>query len=52
MDRLKEKMLQYPRGTEFLLDARSRQQRSIQRILGEMKPWAVDHGFDVGLLRQ
>ena len=52
MDRLKQKMLQYPRGTEFLLDARSRQQRSVQRIFGELKPWAVDHGFDLGLFRE
>jgi hypothetical protein len=52
MDRLKEKMLQFPRGTEFQLDARSRQQRAVQRILGELRPWAVDQGFDVGLLRQ
>jgi len=52
MDRLKEKMLQYPRGTEFRLDARSRQQRSVQRIFGVLKPWAVDHGFDLRLLRE
>ena len=52
MDRLKEKMSQYPQGTQFQLDARFRQQRAVQRIWGELKPWAVDHGFDVALLGQ
>jgi hypothetical protein len=49
MDRLKEKMLQYPKGFVFTIDARYREKGVIQRYYKELEPWAREHGFGLQL---
>jgi hypothetical protein len=47
LERLKEKMLQFPKGFVFTIDARNREKHVIQRYYEELRPWAREHGFDL-----
>jgi hypothetical protein len=47
MDRLKQKMAQYPKGTRFQLDGRIEEPGRVRRIYEEIQPWAAEHGFDL-----
>lgn len=45
MERLKEKLLQYPKGSAFQLDARFKERQHVQRVFAELKPWMAEHGY-------
>jgi hypothetical protein len=47
IDRLKQKMTQYPKGSVFMLDSRFKEKRRAKRVYGELRPWALRHGFDL-----
>jgi hypothetical protein len=47
MDRLKQKMAQYPKGSVFTLDARFEEHEMVEHIYDELKPWAAEHAFDL-----
>ena len=51
MDRLKEKMAQYPKGTIFQLDARDKQPHQVKRIYDQLAPWVSSHGYKLQLYR-
>jgi hypothetical protein len=52
MDRLKQKMSQYPKGFQFRLDVRNKQQARVQRIYTELEAWTTEHGFELEMLRE
>ena len=53
MDRLKQKMAQYPKGTRFRLDAGWFVEPSrVQRIYEQIQPWAAERGFDLRVNRE
>ncbi len=45
MERMKQKMAQYPRGTLFYVDARFNGYDAVQRLFNELRPWTSDHGY-------
>jgi hypothetical protein len=47
LDRLKQKLSQYPKGTVFHLDTRGKDREAAVRIYRELKAWAQSSGFDV-----
>ena len=47
MGRLKQKMAQYPKGSVFKLDTRFKERALAESFYGELKPWAVERGFDL-----
>jgi hypothetical protein len=49
MERLKEKMLQFPKGYVFTIDARYREKPVIQRYYKDLEPWAAEHGYKLQL---
>jgi hypothetical protein len=49
MDRLKIKMMEFQKGTQFKLETRISDRESVQRVYSELKPWAVQHGFGLEL---
>ena len=49
MERLKIKMMEFQKGTQFKLDTRIPNGESVQRAYKELKPWAAQHGFELEL---
>jgi len=47
MDRLKQKLTQYPRGSVFRLDTSWSDHELADRIYAELKPWAALNGFEL-----
>lgn len=45
IERLKQKMAEYPKGTLFQIDARSEGYDAVQRFFNELRPWTSDHGY-------
>ncbi len=45
MERMQQKMAQYPKGTLFQIDGRFAAYDSVQRFFNELKPWTADHGY-------
>jgi hypothetical protein len=45
MERLEQKMAEYPRGTLFQIDARFKEYNAVQRFFNELRPWMSDHGY-------
>jgi hypothetical protein len=45
IERLEQKMAEYPRGTLFQIDARSRGYDAVQRFFNELRPWTSDHEY-------
>jgi len=52
IERLKEKMKQFPKGHIFQVDARFRETHVIRVFYNDLKPWATEHGYDLQLLYQ
>lgn len=51
-ERLKEKIMQYPKGSIFKIDTRGKEKTRVQRIYAELKPLFDEHGFDLQLYRE
>lgn len=45
IERLEQKMAEYPRGTLFQIDARSKGYDAVQRFFNELRPWTSDHEY-------
>ena len=45
MERLEQKMAEYPLGTLFKIDARSTEYVAAQRFFNELRPWTLSHGY-------
>jgi hypothetical protein len=45
MERLEQKMAEYPRDTLFQIDARFKEYDAVQRFFNELRPWTSDHGY-------
>jgi hypothetical protein len=49
MERLRIKMMEFQKGTQFKLETRIPEGESVQRVYMELKPWAAQHGFGLEL---
>jgi hypothetical protein len=49
IERLREKMLQFPKGYAFQIDTRTQEPHVIQHYYNELKPWAESHGHELQL---
>jgi hypothetical protein len=47
MERLKQKLAQYPKGAKFAIDDRSASYNTLQRVYGDLRAWSVEHGYSI-----
>jgi hypothetical protein len=50
IERLKEKMAEFPKGDEFRIDDRYREKHITEKLYDELLPFATAHGFKLAML--
>jgi hypothetical protein len=50
IERLKERMAEFPKGDEFRIDDRYREKHVTQKLYDELLPFATAHGFKLAML--
>jgi hypothetical protein len=51
VDRLKNKMAQYPKGSIFTIESSYNARNTVQRVYDELKPWAAEQGLELQVRR-
>lgn len=51
VDRLKNKMSQYPKGSIFTIESSYNSRNTVQRIYDELKPWVAEQDFGLQVHR-